>query len=154
MEYFFSRFSMISVGFPSRSSFHFQIFFPLPNYFFNRQSRHVRVCWVSFFSLSHIFITISDSQVTLRLFFGFTDVHLAAVSKLTVIKLSYSLFGVHLYIYIYIYIHKVYVEKLITTIQVEGEIYWEVDTIAFRFYWTIIRTMRGDISDFKSTMDV
>ena len=27
-------------------------------------------------------------------------------------------------------------------IQVEGEIYWEVDTIAFRFYWTIIRTMR------------
>ena len=22
-------------------------------------------------------------------------------------------------------------------IQMEGEIYWEVDTIAFRFYWTI-----------------
>ena len=39
-------------------------------------------------------------------------------------------------------------------IQVEGEIYWEVDTIVFRFYWTIIRTMRGDISDLKSTMDV
>ena len=39
-------------------------------------------------------------------------------------------------------------------IQVEGEIYWEVDTIVFRFYWTIIRTMRGDISDVKSTMDV
>ena len=32
-----------------------------------------------------------------------------------------------------------------------GEIYWEVDTIAFRLYWTIIR---GDISDVKSTMDV
>ena len=31
-------------------------------------------------------------------------------------------------------------------IQVEGEIYWEADIIAFRFYWTIIRTMRGDIS--------
>ena len=39
-------------------------------------------------------------------------------------------------------------------IQVEGEIYWEVDTMVFRFYWTIIRTMRGDISDIKSTMDV
>ena len=39
-------------------------------------------------------------------------------------------------------------------IQVEGEIYWEVDTIEFHFYWTIIRTMRGDISDVKSTMDV
>ena len=39
-------------------------------------------------------------------------------------------------------------------IQVEGKIYWEVDTIAFRFYGTIIRTMRGDISDVKSTMDV
>ena len=39
-------------------------------------------------------------------------------------------------------------------IQVEGEIYWEGDTIAFQFYWTIIRTMRVDISDFKSTMDV
>ena len=39
-------------------------------------------------------------------------------------------------------------------IQVEGEMYWEVDTIAFQFYWTIIRTMRGDISDVKSTMDV
>ena len=38
--------------------------------------------------------------------------------------------------------------------QVEGEIYWKVDTIAFRFNWTIIRTMRGDISDVKSTMDV
>ena len=32
----------------------------------------------------------------------------------------------------------------------EVEIYWEVDTIAFRFYWTIIRTMRGDISDDKN----
>ena len=39
-------------------------------------------------------------------------------------------------------------------IQVEGDIYWEVDIIAFRFYWTIIRTMRGNISDVKSTMDV
>ena len=39
-------------------------------------------------------------------------------------------------------------------IQVGGEIYLEVDTIAFRFYWTIIRTMTGDISDVKSTMDV
>ena len=39
-------------------------------------------------------------------------------------------------------------------IQVEGEIYWELDTIAFRFNWTIIRTMRGDINDIKSTMDV
>ena len=39
-------------------------------------------------------------------------------------------------------------------IQVEGEIYWEVDTLAFRFYWTIIRNMSGDISDVKSTMDV
>ena len=39
-------------------------------------------------------------------------------------------------------------------IQVEGEIYWEVDTIVFRFYWTIIWTMRGDINDFKLTMDV
>ena len=39
------------------------------------------------------------------------------------------------------------VEKLITTIQVEGMIYWEVNTIAFRFYWTIIRTMRGDINN-------
>ena len=39
-------------------------------------------------------------------------------------------------------------------IQVEGEIYWEVDTIAFRFCWTIIRTLRGDISDIKSTIDV
>ena len=38
--------------------------------------------------------------------------------------------------------------------QVEAEIYWEVDTIAFRFYWNIIRSMRGDISDVKSTMDV
>ena len=32
-------------------------------------------------------------------------------------------------------------------IQVEGEIYWEVDTIMFWFYWTIIRTMRGDIKN-------
>ena len=32
-------------------------------------------------------------------------------------------------------------------IQMEGKIYWEVDTIAFRFYWTIVRIMRGDISD-------
>ena len=47
-----------------------------------------------------------------------------------------------------------YVEKLITTIQVEGEIYWAVDTIAFQFYWTIIRTMSGDINDIKSMMDV
>ena len=39
-------------------------------------------------------------------------------------------------------------------IQVEAEICWKVDTIAFRFYWTIIRTMMGDISDVKSTMDV
>ena len=39
-------------------------------------------------------------------------------------------------------------------IQVEGEIYWEVDKIAFRFYRTIFRTMRADISDVKSTMDV
>ena len=39
-------------------------------------------------------------------------------------------------------------------IQVEGEIYWEVDTLAFRVYWTIIRTMKGDISDIKPTMDV
>ena len=39
-------------------------------------------------------------------------------------------------------------------IQVEEEIYWEVDTVAFRFYWTIIRMMRGDISDVKSMMDV
>ena len=39
-------------------------------------------------------------------------------------------------------------------IQVEGQIYWEVDTLAFRFYWVIIRTMRVDISDVKSTMDV
>ena len=39
-------------------------------------------------------------------------------------------------------------------IQVEGEIYEEVDTIAFRFNWTIIRTKRGDISDVKSTIDV
>ena len=39
-------------------------------------------------------------------------------------------------------------------IQVEGEIYWEVNTIAFRFYWIIIGTMRGDISDVKSMMDV
>ena len=30
----------------------------------------------------------------------------------------------------------------------EGEIYWAVDTITFRFYWTIIRPMRGDINDF------
>ena len=48
----------------------------------------------------------------------------------------------------------VYVEKLITTIQVEGMIYWEVDTIAFRFCWTIIRAMRGDINNFELTMDV
>ena len=34
-------------------------------------------------------------------------------------------------------------------IQVEGEIYWEVDTIAFRFNWTIIRTMRGDFISLK-----
>ena len=46
------------------------------------------------------------------------------------------------------------VEKLITTIQVEGIIYWEVATIAFRFYWTIIKTMKGDINDFKLTIDV
>ena len=39
-------------------------------------------------------------------------------------------------------------------IQVEVEIYCEVDTIAFWFNWTIIRTMRGYISDVKSTMDV
>ena len=39
-------------------------------------------------------------------------------------------------------------------IQVEEEIYSEVDTIAFRFYWTIIRVIKGDISDVKSTMDV
>ena len=39
-------------------------------------------------------------------------------------------------------------------IQVEGEIYWEVDTISFRFDWTIIKFMRGDICDVKSTMDV
>ena len=39
-------------------------------------------------------------------------------------------------------------------IQVEGEIYWEVGTIAFRFNWTIIRNMMGDRSDPKSTMDV
>ena len=47
-----------------------------------------------------------------------------------------------------------YVKKLITTIQVEGEIYREVDTIAFRFNVTLIKNMRGDISDFKSTIDV
>ena len=47
-----------------------------------------------------------------------------------------------------------YVEKLITTIQVKGIIYWEVDTIAFRFCWTIIRAMRGDINNFELTMDV
>ena len=46
-----------------------------------------------------------------------------------------------------------YVEKLITTIQVEGMIYKRVNTIAFHFYWTIIRTMRGDINNFKLTMD-
>ena len=50
-------------------------------------------------------------------------------------------------IYIYIY-------KLITTIQVEGMIYWGINTIAFRFYWTIIWTMRGDINNFKLMMDV
>ena len=30
----------------------------------------------------------------------------------------------------------------------------KVDTIAFQFYWTIIRSTRGDISDVKSMMDV
>ena len=30
----------------------------------------------------------------------------------------------------------------------------DVDTIAFRFEWTIIRAVRDDISDAKSTMDV
>ena len=39
-------------------------------------------------------------------------------------------------------------------IRVEGEIYWEVDTIAFRVYWTIIKTMRDSINDVKSKMDV
>ena len=39
-------------------------------------------------------------------------------------------------------------------IQVEGEVYWEVYTIAFRFYWTNIWTMTCDISDVKSTIDV
>ena len=38
--------------------------------------------------------------------------------------------------------------------QVKGEIYGEVDTFAFRFYWIIIRTMRDNISDVESTMDV
>ena len=41
------------------------------------------------------------------------------------------------HIYIYIYIER---EKLITTIQVEGKII-EVNTIAFRFYRTIIKTI-------------
>ena len=45
------------------------------------------------------------------------------------------------------------VVKLITTIQVEGEIYWEVGTTAFWFYWTIIRTMRGDIKDRTETLN-
>ena len=72
--------------------------------------------------------------------------------------LSFS-FDFRYYIYIYIYICVcvcvcVCVEKLITAIQVEGEIYWEVDTIAFRFYWTIIRNTRGYINDFKLTMEV
>ena len=35
-------------------------------------------------------------------------------------------------------------------IQVEGEIYWEIDTIAIRFYWTIIRTTRGGINEGKN----
>ena len=41
-------------------------------------------------------------------------------------------------------------------IQVEGEIYSreKIDALAFRFYWTIIKTMRGYISDVKLTMDV
>ena len=39
-------------------------------------------------------------------------------------------------------------------IQVEEEIYGEIDTITFRFDWTIIRTMRGDISNVESTMDI
>ena len=46
------------------------------------------------------------------------------------------------------------VEKLITTIQVEGMIYWEVDKEEFRFCRTIIRAMRGDINNFELTMDV
>ena len=66
--------------------------------------------------------------------------------------LSYSPLSLSLYIYIYIYI---YVEKTDhKVIQVEGEIYWEVDSIVFRLNWIIIRTMRGDIIDVKSTMDV
>ena len=80
---------------------------------------------------------------------------------------------IYIYIYIYIYAH-VYLHIYMCiykskkkdcnpticrkidnkVIQVEGEIYWEVDTIAFRFYWTIIRTIRVDTSDVKSTMDV
>ena len=36
-------------------------------------------------------------------------------------------------------------EKMITTIQVEGMIYWEVDTIEFRFCWA----MMGDINNFE-----
>ena len=68
-----------------------------------------------------------------------------------------------IYIYIYIYICVcVYVcvydcvcRKIdIKVIQVEGEIYEEVDSLTFRFYWAIIRTMKSDISDVKSTMVV
>ena len=58
----------------------------------------------------------------------------------------------NLLIYIYIYIHTC--RKIDNkVIQVEGEIYWEVDTIAFWFNWTIIRIMRCDISDVKSTIE-
>ena len=41
-------------------------------------------------------------------------------------------------------------------IQAEGEILLrnKVDTTAFRFYWTIIRIGRDDISDVTSTMDI
>ena len=63
------------------------------------------------------------------------------------------LFPEYIYIYIYIYIF-VCRKTDNNVIQVEREIYWEVNTIAFLFYWTIIRTMRGDISNVKSTMDV
>ena len=58
------------------------------------------------------------------------------------------MFTNHIYIYIYIYIYRERErEREIDNkeIQVEREIYWEVDTIAFRFYWTIIRALREGI---------
>ena len=70
------------------------------------------------------------------------SIYLSIFTSLTYLYITFPPIYIYIYIYIiYIYIY-IYIKIDNKVIQVEGEIYWEVDTIAFRFYWTIISTMK------------